>query len=168
MLDIFLWYLSWNTCNISNISTKGRSQQKKKGLFGNFSQVFPSVPNVPADMFRLGSPGFEGLGVEVWPRGLCVLWVVLYCVWCTVLESLCGGVGYGGLCVMVWWVVWLNQSTYCVVWWVVWCQKAGDRLISCAASGKTTPLTALTMMITVTMIITLLAKIITWWPLTSP
>ena len=32
--------------------------------------------------------------------------------------------------------------------WDVWCQKAGDRLISCAASGKTTPLTALPMMIT--------------------
>ena len=93
---------------------------KKEGIIWDF---FPSVPNVPADMFRLGSPGFEGLGVEVWPRGLCVLWVVLYCVWCTVLESLCGGVGCGGLCVMVWWVVWLNQSTYCVVWWVVWCQK---------------------------------------------
>ena len=60
--------------------------------------------NVPADMFRLGSPGFEGLGVEVWPRGLFVLWVVLYCVWCTMLESLCGGVGCGGLCVMVWWL----------------------------------------------------------------
>ena len=35
-----------------------------------------------------------------------------------------------------------------MVWWVVWCQKAGDRLISCEGSGKTTPPTDLTVMIT--------------------
>ena len=40
----------------------------------------------------------------------------------------------------------------CMVWWVVWCQKAGDRLISCEGSGKTTPPTDLTVMITRTLV----------------
>ena len=52
---------------------------------------------------------------------------------------------------IVWWVVWcggLYGVVVCMVWWVVWCQKAGDRLISCEGSGKTTPPTDLTVMIT--------------------
>ena len=59
-----------------------------------------------------------------------LLWV--YC-------GICGG----------WLVVTQCGDAKCTVAvWDVWCQKAGDRLISCAASGKTTPLTALPMMIT--------------------
>ena len=46
------------------------------------------------------------------------------------------------------------------MWWVVWCQKAGDRLISCAASGKTTPLTALLMTITMTISVIIMTKFI--------
>ena len=49
--------------------------------------------------------------------------------------------------VVVWQTVCGISGGVCVVN-CVWCQKAGDRLISCAASGKTTPLTALPMMIT--------------------
>ena len=59
-------------------------------------------------------------------------YVVVWCGVCTVSGGLCSGVV-----------------------WCVWCQKAGDRLISCAASGKTTPLTALKMTIIRTIISTM-------------
>ena len=74
---------------------------------------------------------------------LCRMYSSVVDIYCTVKGGLCSGVV---CCVLV--------------WCGVWCQKAGDHLISCAASGKTTPLTTLKMTIIMTIISTMTIIII--------